>query len=279
MNHLIQSLQDKLRNIARSSGKDFQLILTRYFHERLLFRISKSEHADNFCLKGGALMYAWDRDTSRPTLDLDLLSLQIRMDQARFLKIFCEICNVPVPNDGVLFDANRMVIAEIMEQHKYRGLQIKLHASLGNMRQLVKVDIGYGDVVTPPPENMFYPVLLEMDAPKIKAYSPETVIAEKFEAMIDLAESNSRLKDFYDVYQLLSQKRFNEETLKNAIAQTFKNRRTVLRASHPLFKEQFATDTTRNERWTAFLSRTKIKDSPSFEVVMETIRQYLAPHE
>jgi predicted nucleotidyltransferase component of viral defense system len=279
MNLSIQSLQDKLRNIAKSNGKDFQLILTRYLQERLLFRLSQSAHRDNFCLKGGALLYALEGEASRPTLDLDLLSLIIRMDKERFHGIFQEICGIPFPDDGVLFDTVKISVAEIMEQRRYAGLQIKIPASLGTMRQTMKIDIGFGDVVTPSPSMMTYPTLLDMDAPEIKAYSPETVIAEKFEAMIDLAESNSRMKDFYDVYQLLSKHLFDAEVLQMAVKQTFENRKTVLKRNHPLFDSSFADNPDRNQLWERFIQRSKLDESVSFQEAMRVIRVFLIPKE
>lgn len=279
MNVSIQSVQDKLRNVAKSGGKDFQLILTRYFQERLLFRLSQSKHRDNFCLKGGALLYALEREASRPTLDLDLLSLKIRMDKERFLAIFQEICSIEFPGDGVQFDLTKISVSEIMEQRRYAGLQIKIPVSLGNMRQIMKVDIGFGDVVTPSPGMMTYPTLLDMEAPKIKAYSPETIIAEKFEAMIDLAESNSRMKDFYDVYQLLSKKKFDPEVLQTAIKQTFSNRGTKLRRDHPLFESAFENDPDRNRLWEGFIKRSKLAEFVPFEEVMRVIRTILQPKE
>jgi len=273
----IHSLQDKLRTFAKSAGKDFQLILTRYFQERLLFRLSKSKYRDDFCLKGGALLYALERETSRPTLDIDLLSLKIRLDKERFAEIFREVLHLAYPEDGVQFETNSISVAEIMEQRKYAGLQIKVPVSLGTMRQLLKIDIAFGDIVTPEPNYMTYPTLLEMDAPVIKAYSPETIIAETFEAMIDLAESNSRMKDFYDIYQLLSKKRYEPQTLKLAIAQTFKNRGTVLRQKHPVFEPSFANDQARNKLWEGFLSRSKLSESIPFPEVLRYVREHLQP--
>ncbi len=273
----IPSLQDKLRNIAKGSGRDFQLILTRYFQERQLFRLSKSAHGDHFCLKGGALLYALERETSRPTLDLDLLSLKIRMDKARFADIFREICQVAFPDDGVQFDSEKISVEEIMEQRRYAGLRIKIPVSLGNMKQVMKIDIGFGDVITPSPTKMTYPTLLDMAAPEIKAYSPETIIAEKFEAMIDLAESNSRMKDFYDVYQLLSKKRYDPATLELAVAQTFQNRQTTLHPDHPLFSLDFVRDPSRKQLWAGFLKRTKLDEALGFETVVELIAAVLKP--
>ena len=275
MNISVASIQDRLRNVAKSTGKDFQLILTRYFQERLLFRLSQTPHRDNFCLKGGALLYALERETSRPTLDIDLLSLKIRIDKERFDGIFREICGFQHQEDGVQFDYEKITVAEIMEQRRYAGLQIKVPVSLGTMRQLMKIDIGFGDVVTPKPDFMTYPTLLDMNAPEIKAYSRETVIAEKFEAMIDLSESNSRMKDFYDVHQLLSQKQFDPKTLQLAISQTFKNRETIVRLNHPIFETTFANDPTRNKLWEGFLQRSKLGNSVTFSEVMQCIREHL----
>lgn len=277
MSTSISAIQDKLRRIAKLAGMDFQLILTRYFQERLLFRLSKSTHREHFCLKGGALLYALEQEASRPTLDLDLLSLKIRMDKARFSEIFREICNVAFQEDGVQFDTEKIGVTEIMEQRRYAGLQIKIPVSLGNMRQLIKIDVGFGDIVTPSPENMIYPTLLEMSAPEIKAYSTETIIAEKFEAMIDLAEANSRMKDFYDVYQLLSKRRYDLDTLKLAIEKTFQNRQTVLRADHSLFSDNFALDPNRRQLWESFLKRTKLDVSLRFDQVMGLIKEVLMP--
>jgi predicted nucleotidyltransferase component of viral defense system len=178
-----------------------------------------------------------------------------------------------------LFDTVKISVAEIMEQRRYAGLQIKIPASLGTMRQIMKIDIGFGDVVTPSPSMMTSPTLLDMDAPEIKAYSPETVIAEKFEAMIDLAESNSRMKDFYDVYQLLSKHRFDAETLQMAVKQTFKNRKTALQRNHPLFESSFADNPDRNQLWERFIQRSKLDESVSFQEAMRVIRVFLMPKE
>ncbi len=223
------------------------------------------------------MLYALEGETSRPTLDLDLLSLKIRLDKARFAEIFKEIGKVEYLADGILFDTEKVEVNETMEQRRYAGLEIKIPVSLGTMRQVMKIDIGFGDVVTPAPNEMTYPTLLDMDAPTIKAYSTETVIAEKFEAMIDLAESNSRMKDFYDVHQLLSKKRANLETLKQAVAQTFKNRGTASRPNHPLFEPNFAIDPDRLKLWENFLKRSKLDGSIAFSTVMLSIRADLQP--
>lgn len=277
MKDSIPSIQDRLRKVAKATGKDFQLILTRYFQERLLFRLAQTRHKEDFCLKGGALLYALKQEMSRPTLDIDLLSMKIRLDRALFLNIFKEIGKVHHPADGIQVEVAQIAIQEIMEQRRYAGLRVKVPVSLGKMRQMMSIDIGFGDIVTPDPSWMIYPTLLDMDAPKIKAYSTETVIAEKFEAMIDLAESNSRMKDFYDVWQLLSQGRFDMDTLEKAIFQTFTNRRTTLTLNHPIFSLAFGEDAGRNKLWEGFLRRSKLDSAPLFPEVMMVIRSRLEP--
>lgn len=242
-----------------------------------MFRLSQSHFREDFCLKGGALLYAFEKEASRPTLDIDLLSLKIKRDRERFVFIFREICGISFPEDGVQFGISDFIVKETMEQRRYPGLQVRIPVSLGTMKQLMKIDIGFGDVVTPPPGFMTYPTLLEMAAPEIKAYSPETIIAEKFEAMIDLAEGNSRMKDFYDVYQLLSQNLFDSEILKEAILQTFKRRNTELNPNHPVFQPAFAKDPLRNELWKSFLRRANLDDTLSFSEVLQKIRTVLQP--
>lgn len=277
MKNPTHSIQERLRAVARSGGKDFQLILTRYFQERLLFRLSRSSFFSDFCLKGGALLYAYEKEASRPTLDIDLLSLKIQIDAERFKGIFQEICGITFPVDGIQFEIGKMTVREIMEQRDYAGLEIKVPVLLGNMKQLLKIDVGFGDVVTPPPSFMTYPTLLEMEAPEIKAYSTETIIAEKFEAMIDLAEANSRMKDFYDVYQLLSKNHFDPKTLLEAVRQTFKRRNTELSSNHPLFHPAFAENPARIALWKNFLRRTNLDEGLAFSEVMEVIRERLKP--
>jgi predicted nucleotidyltransferase component of viral defense system len=251
--------------------------LIRFFQERLLFRLAATSYRNNLCLKGGALLYALEREKSRPTLDLDFLASKIRIDQGYFREVFQEICSVAYENDGVMFDLDNIEVQEIMEHDKYTGLRVKVTANLGNIKQHLQIDIGIGDVVTPTPVEMEYPTLLDMEAPYIQAYSPETIIAEKFEAMISLAEVNSRMKDFYDVYRLLQSERCDMQILSKAIQNTFQNRGTIYRADHPLFTDTFAGDPEREKMWVAFIRRSKLEAGLEFKVVMDSIKEVLVP--
>jgi predicted nucleotidyltransferase component of viral defense system len=271
------SVQERLRQLAIKSNQKHQLLLTRYFQERFIYRVSISKYAENFCLKGGALLYAFDEDKSRPTMDIDLLGLFIQNNQERLKAIFIEICQIQYEQDGLQFLEHSMVTSEIGKDRRYSGIRIEFEGRLGNIRQMMQVDIGFGDVVTPDPVKMQYPTLLKMEPPQIKAYSVETVIAEKFEAMIDLADSNSRMKDFYDVYRLLIKGNFKQETLERAILNTFQRRESVFVENHPLFNKDFEKNTQRTIRWKSFLKKSNLDTSIEFKDVLFQIELYLLP--
>lgn len=277
MKNLILSIQGKLRQLAQIDGKNFQLILIRYFQERLIYRLSISHYRENFCLKGGTLLYALEQEKSRPTLDIDLLGLKMSAEHAHLIKVFIEICEKNDEQDGVIFNTNSLIATEITKEGKYSGVRLKVEAQLGNIRQNLQIDIGFGDIIIPKPMLMVYPTLLEMNEPHIWAYSIESVIAEKFEAMIDLAETNSRMKDFYDVFQLLQSGNIQEDNLNEAIVQTFRRRQTQFIDAHPLFNNTFSRDEKRNQQWLAFLRKTKLDETIDFQEVMQVIKTNLLP--
>lgn len=277
MSNLVHSIQDRLRQIARRTATDYQMVLIRYFQERFLFRLSISQHNQSFCLKGGALLYAWNKESSRLTLDLDLEARGLRPDQKAFESIFYQICELACQEDCVVFDTASMTIEDIKENDKYAGLRVKVIARLGNIRQNLQIDIGFGDVITPAPLEMQYPVLLEMPPPCLMAYSIETVMAEKFEAMISLAELNSRMKDFYDLHRLLLSEDYDRNLLYQAISNTFRNRNTIFQPDPPLFQPSFVADSNRLRMWEAFLKRMKLDKNLDFRQVHEVITQRLQP--
>ncbi len=276
MKNVVASVQDRLKNIARSEQKNFQLLLIRYFQERMLYRLSRSSYREHFCLKGGALLYALEMEKSRPTMDLDLLGMGLSRREADFHSIFRNILRMQHDEDGVTFDLDTITTEEIAKEGHYSGIRIKVMARLGNIRQSMQVDIGFGDFVTPAPVQMKFPTLLEMDAPELLAYSPETVIAEKFEAMIDLAESNSRMKDFYDLFRLLQPGRHDPEILREAISNTFRTRETAFVSGHILFTDAFASDEKRTLQWQSFLAKLNL-EGVSFQAVHRTIVTTLKP--
>lgn len=277
MRNLIASIQTKLKQVAATEKKSYQLILTRFFQERLLYRIFVSPYKSHFCLKGGALLYAFEKEASRPTMDIDLLGLKIDNDLLHFKDVFFEICQIEDATDAVTFSLNTLTTAKINKVDKYAGVRVKIEVKLGNIKQNLQIDIGFGDVVTPNPVAMDYPTLLPMNIPKIQAYSIETLIAEKFEAMISLAEMNSRMKDFYDIYSLLLHKKYDLSILKKAIANTFERRKTDYVANHPLFTPEFADNDNRLVQWKSFLTKSTLDTTILFTDVLKIIKTELLP--
>ncbi|MGG2951962.1 nucleotidyl transferase AbiEii/AbiGii toxin family protein [Geobacillus stearothermophilus] len=271
------SVGERLKNLAKQSGKTFDFILLLYFQERLLYRLSISHYRDKFVLKGGLFLFSLTQFQSRPTKDIDFLARQISNDIQYIKAAFESICALPVEEDGVEFDVKGITAERIKEGADYEGIRMKIPAALGKIKKQLQLDIGFGDVVIPKPQEMQYPTLLNMKPPEIRVYSTYSVIAEKFEAMISLSVVNSRMKDFYDVFTLLSTENFDGRVLWEAIFETFQRRGTNLEKEHPVFSPSFAEDESRSKQWKAFLQRTGIKEDLQFPFVMEKIRDFLFP--
>lgn len=277
MKNYVASVQGHLRQLAVETGKKHQLLLTRYFQERLIYRVSVSNYSEQFCLKGGALLYALEGNKSRPTMDIDLLGLHIRNTQEQLYAIFQEICQITCEQDGVYFLIDTLRTSEIGKDRRYTGVRVEFEGRLGNIRQSMQVDIGFGDVITPSPVNMEYPTLLPMPAPLIKAYSTETILSEKFEAMVDLADSNSRMKDFYDIHCLLLAQKYNPDTLKNAVFNTFHRRGTQCINNHPIFETDFGLNPQRVMRWKSYLKKSNLDTSIELVTVINGIKEVFFP--
>jgi predicted nucleotidyltransferase component of viral defense system len=194
-----ESIKAKLRKEAGTSKKDFDFMLLHYFIERLLFRLSISPYVNNFILKGGILLYTVLDNQARATRDIDFLAKNIKNTPDELVKVFTEIASISV-DDAVSFDLKKISVEQIKEDADYQGIRIKLTAYLERSRHALQFDIGFNDVIIPHPVDMIYPTLLDMEPPRLKAYSLESVIAEKFHAIIFLADLNSRMKDFYMIY-------------------------------------------------------------------------------
>lgn len=275
MKNLQASIQAKLLNLAKAEGKDFVLVSRLYMQEGVLRRISLSRFAESFYLKGGLLLYTISGFTSRPTQDIDLLGSNIPCEEDNIKDIMKKILLIQV-DDGLIFKTGKMVLRKITEGSEYQGQRLKVECNLGNIRTNLKLDIGFGDVIYPGPVQMDYPTLLKNNNFKITAYSLESVIAEKFEAMIVLDARNSRMKDFYDVYDLLIMNRIKTFSLSKAIKLTIQRRKTNAPKSPAIFQESFVDDPINLKLWNAFLSRIKA-DRIDFSLVMKTIRVNLEP--
>ena len=264
-----KSIRSKLLNVAKKEDVFYQTVLTRYFQERLLYRMSQTRYRDNFYLKGGALLYAFERFAARPTLDIDFLGHNISNEGNIVIAAFREICSVPYEEDGIIFDIEHITAQNITEFKDYHGIRLSIPVQMDTISQVMTMDIGFGDVVIPSPVCLEYPLLLEhLPVPNILAYSIETVIAEKMHAVIDLADQSSRMKDYYDLFNLLSKEKYDSETLQEAIIRTFENRHTSYDANTMFFRKDFAGNSQMQTRWKAFLRKiTKEADVSFFEVV------------
>lgn len=262
------SVRARLLRIARQRGQLFELVLTRYAIERLLYRLSQSAHADRFVLKGAMLLMTWFDEPFRGTRDLDLLGYGDPTPES-VLEVFREVLSREGP-DGVRFDASGVRIDRIREDNDYGGLRIRTTAEIGGARIAVGVDIGFGDATEPSVEVIDYPVLLDMPAPRLRAYARETVVAEKFQAIVVLGRANSRMKDYYDLWILSQSFDFERDRLAKAISATFERRRTVIPEGAPDgLTPAFAENAQKQQQWEAFKRDVAIDPGLLAEVVAE----------
>jgi predicted nucleotidyltransferase component of viral defense system len=240
--NIVASVRQRLLSVMRETGDDANLLWRHYATERLLYRLSVSEYAGDFILKGAMLFMAWTGQSYRPTVDMDLLS-HGEASSERLVGVFRDVCVLEVDPDGLEFNAKSVKAAAIREEQEYQGQRVTLTASLGKSRIYVQVDVGFGDVVTPRARLIRFPTLLDFPAPRIRAYPRETVVAEKLQAIVVLGIANSRMKDFYDLYVLARDFAFDGATLTAAIKATFKRRKTEIPHETPLaLTEEFGRD-------------------------------------
>ena len=221
------SIRQRLLNLSREQGIRFNSVLQRYAAERFLYRLSVSAEVDRFTLKGAALLRVWTGQEMRPTHDVDFLAAGLE-DHAAIRAALEAVCRTPCLEDGVVFDPELMRIASIRDEQPHGGVRARLHGRLGQARLAVQVDIGFGDVITPGPEQQDYPTLLDLPAPRLWTYPRETVVAEKLEALVSRDETNSRVKDLWDIACLARRFAFDGETLRTAIAETFPSPRDLV---------------------------------------------------
>lgn len=269
------SVRARLNNLARQRGQPFQVLLTRFVLERLLYRLGTTSHRDRFVLKGALLLASWFSDPLRPTQDLDLLGYGNPNADA-MLAVFREVFAVEA-DDGVTFDVPGSTIEAIREELQYGGgLRLKTNATIDGARVRVIVDIGFGDAVEPTEINL--PVLLDLPAPRLRAYRPETVIAEKFQAMVFLGRANSRMKDFYDIWVLSRSHEFADDALARAIRATFDRRTTEVPLDVPdCLTPAFAGDPAKQQQWSAFVADVAMQPGSLADVVID-LQKFLMPH-
>ena len=272
------SVHQQLLNLAHKRYENFNLVLTRYGLERLLYRLGRSEHADRFVLKGAMLFAAWTEQIHRPTRDLDFLGLGEASPEA-LKNVFEQVCQVEVEPDGLEFDPSSVQVEEIREAQEYPGLRVRLMGHLGQARVPLQVDVGFGDAITPAAKEIEYPTLLDLPRPRIWAYPKESMVSEKLEAMVVLGMANSRMKDFYDLWVLSMRFSFDGRTLVQAIQATFERRRTLIPDGAPTgLSAAFAADTDHSKQWRAFLDKNGFGDKETtLSDVIQELQTFLLP--
>ena len=271
----------KVRLLALSGhdNKEYQQMLVRYFHERFLYRLSRSRYRDHFILKGGCLLFACDEFVPRPTLDIDFMGMRINRDTGTIESAFIQVMNTAVPDDGITFLPETISSDPITIEKEYPGVRVTFDGRLDSIRKTLTMDIGFGDIIIPHPVDMNYPTILdEEDRIDILAYSLETVVAEKFQTMIERSILNSRMKDFFDLHRILSVHVFDEDILQSAINATFENRNTEYTPSHLIFTDEFMNDSVMSQRWNNFLKKMKIESEMTFPEIVRFITTRLKPY-
>lgn len=272
------SVRQRLMNKAREQKEAFDLVLIRFALERLLYRLAQSNHGYRFVLKGAMLFQIWSGPGHRPTRDLDLHGTGTP-SPAEFQQLFRDVCHQPVEDDGLIFLADTVKAAVMKEDEQYEGLRIKFEARLASARIPIQIDIGFGDAITPAADEIVYPVILDFPAPILMMYPRETVVAEKFQAMVMLGIANSRMKDFYDIWSLARAFEFSGRSLSLAIQATFERRQTVLPNKPPLaLTAEFTEDTQKVAQWRAFVRKGKLDSAgTSLVQVGAVLHDFLMP--
>lgn len=263
-----------LRRRARLENRPLAEILQYYGMERFLFRLGASTHADAFVLKGAMMLRVWDAKMARPTRDIDFLAFGSNELDSVVLRLR-EICAAPVPDDGILFDADSFRAEQIKEGDDYQGARVRFVGRLGETRIQMQIDLGFGDVVHPEINWAEFPTILGDPPPRIRLYSRETTIAEKLHAMIKLASLNSRMKDFHDIAHLSRQGSFEIEDLAQAIMKTFQARGTPIQTDIASWKDEYVAS--HALMWRSYLAKIGEIDGPALSVVVDELRVFLLP--
>ena len=271
------SVRQRLLNYAKANGRPFAEVLQYYAMERFLYRLSMSPHVEAFTLKGALLLTAWQAPISRPTMDIDLLG---RTDNAveAIVALMREVSQAEVTDDGIVFDPSSFAGEVIREDADYAGVRTTFVGRVDSARVHMQIDIGFGDVMTPGPETLTYPTILDFPAPTLSGYSRETVVAEKLQALVQLRMLNTRMKDYFDLWLLTRQPELSREVLVEAIKRTFANRGMELDLEPVGLSSAFGNDPAKQMQWSAFVKRARLTEAPAkLSEVVEELRLFFAP--
>lgn len=272
------SVHQRIINEARKLSRPFNELLQRFMIERFLYRLSKSQYTDKLVLKGALMLSVWSGIYSRPTKDIDFLG-KVDNDIKQIVGIIKEICQVPIEDDdGLAFNTDTIIGSRITADAKYEGVRVQIQAMLGNNRLSLQIDVGFGDKVTPAPRKIQFPAFLDFLPPELYGYTMESAIAEKLQAMIQLGETNSRMKDFYDLWKLFQLFDFNGNVLSDAVSATFRNRNTALAENPAVFQPAFASQNEKIVQWSAFIRKAELEDAPTqYKDVVSKVKLFAQP--
>lgn len=269
------SVRQRLLNLARKKGQVFDVVLVGYGLERLMCRLSISEHRDSFVLKGGMLVTLWIGDENRVTRDADFLGFG-DASEGHLISVFSEVMSQQL-DDGLVYDIDNLTARPIREEQQYGGIRLKTVANLGKTRIPIVIDVGFGDATIAPDLTIEYPTLLDMPAPSIRAYPPASVVAEKFHAIVTLGLVNSRMKDYYDLWAILNSQPTDESELANAVAATFSRRETEIPTTVPVgLSEDFSSDPQKTQQWATYTASIGL-EGLSLEDAIDLVWTNLAP--
>ena len=274
--NLPASVHQRLLNLARTENRTFNELLQYYAIERFLFRLGQLPARDKFVLKGAQMLRVWMAPLSRATKDIDLLG-KVDNKIETLEQIVRDCCAVDI-SDGVVFDPSTIQSEIIKKDAEYQGVRLYLKGKLGNDRLNIQIDFGFGDTVVPAPVEVTLPQLLDLGEPRLLGYTPESAIAEKFQAMVALDITNTRYKDFYDIWLLSQNLEFDGTILAEALSTTFERRNTLLPVETPnALTERFIGDETKQRQWQAFLRKSRVEISMTLADVATQIENFLMP--
>jgi predicted nucleotidyltransferase component of viral defense system len=273
--NIAASVRQRLLDKSKTENRSFEEVVRRYAMERFLYRLSRSEYRERLILKGALMFAVWKSSIYRPTLDIDMLGL-ISNDAATLEKCVRDICSVKVKDDGIVFEPSTVKSSVITKEADYAGHRVRFTGKMENMRIAMQIDIGFGDAVFPRPDKVTMPSFIDMPLATVLGYTRESAIAEKYHVIVQMAELNSRMKDFYDIWVLSETFNFSGNKLAKAIQTTFKRRGTPITKNVAAFTESFARD--KQTQWLMFRKKIKAADAPeSFREVTKRIEEFLQP--
>jgi len=272
------SVRGRLKNLSQERSEPFEQLLTRYALERMLYRLGVSEWRNRFVLKGAMLFVVWSDRPHRATRDVDLLGLG-SPDVAGLETIFRALCSADVEPDGIRFLADTVRAEEIRAQDAYQGVRVNLEGRVKKMVVRLQIDVGYGDAVLPPPRETEFPVLLDFPAPRLRAYSRYSVVAEKLQTIVQRGIPNSRMKDYYDLFKMSQLFSYSGPTVTRAVHETLKRRRTSIPSAVPAaLGAEFGQLPAKRAQWRSFIAKSGLEsDAADLEIVLNVLREFLMP--